>query len=416
MTLFTHRIQSLEEIREFLGNSGPLDFDIPAREEAYAWIDATLRTLHYRDLGRADRGVVRRYLMKVTGFSRAQMTRLIGQYRQGSSVKARRRTPARPFPRRYTREDAVLLAEVDALHETLSGPATRKICEREFLIFKNERFERLATISNGHLYNLRHGDTYTRERVHVDKTRPTTTKIGERRKPHPDGRPGFLRVDTVHQGDLDGIKGLYHINAVDEVTQMQVVFSVERISEQYLIPVLEQLVAYFPFVILEFHSDNGSEFINHQVARLLNKLHVELTKSRPRQSNDNALVESKNGATIRKSLGYSHIPSRFAALVNAFTYQELTPYLNFHRPCHFPEETIDAKGRCKKRYPHRNITTPYEKLKSLPNAVDYLKPGTTFETLDKIAMKESDNEAARRLRRARTKLFETLNRHPKTLP
>jgi hypothetical protein len=47
------------------------------------------------------------------------------------------------------------------------------------------------------------------------------------------GKPGYIRIDTVHQGDLDGCKGVYHINAVDEVTQIEIVVSVEKISEQY---------------------------------------------------------------------------------------------------------------------------------------------------------------------------------------
>ncbi len=51
-----------------------------------------------------------------------------------------------------------------------------------------------------------------------DKTRLTRSQIGERRKPNPNGQPGYLRIDTVHPGDLDGSKGGYHINTMDEVT------------------------------------------------------------------------------------------------------------------------------------------------------------------------------------------------------
>ena len=144
------------------------------------------------------------------------------------------------------------------------------------------------------------------------KTRPTPVSIGERRKPEPGGRPGYLRVDTVHQGDLDGVKGVYHINAVDEVTQWQVVGAVEHISEAWLEPLLLSMLEQFPFRILGFHSDNGSEFINHNVETLLNKLLIEQTKSRPRHSNDNGLVESKNGAVIRKHMGFDHIASKHA--------------------------------------------------------------------------------------------------------
>mgnify|MGYP000399794042 CR=1 FL=1 len=242
--------------------------------------------------------------------------------------------------------DGRLLAEVDTLHGTLSGPATRKLCERAYTRFGDARYARLATISNGHLYNLRGSQAYQRQRGPVDKTRPVKLAIGERRKPRPEGRPGFLRVDSVHQGDLDGIKGLYHLNLVDEITQFQFIGSVERICERFLLPVLENLLAAFPFVVLGFHADNGSEYINKRVAALLEKLRIqEFTKSRARRTNDNALVESKNGSVVRKHLGYAHIPGRFAPKVNAFTQGVLSPYLNFHRPCFFPTEELDARGR-----------------------------------------------------------------------
>jgi transposase InsO family protein len=149
-------------------------------------------------------------------------------------------------------------------------------------------------------------------------TRPAQVSIGERRRPEPKGQPGYLRVDTVHQGDLEGVKGVYHINAVDEVTQWQVVGAVAQISEAYLLPVLEAMLSQFPFRIRNFHSDNGSEFINHTVAKLLNKLLIEQTKSRPRHSNDNGLAEAKNGAVIRKHMGYDHIAAPHAAAIAAF--------------------------------------------------------------------------------------------------
>lgn len=411
--LHSQRLQTLDEVRAFLVGCGPLDFKVPARDEAYEWIENTLRQLGYKRLGKTEKGLVRAFLIKVSGFSRAQVTRLIHQFRQTGRVRDHRGKPANAFSRHYQEADIRLLAEVDTLHGTLSGPATRKLCERAYYVFGDARFERLAHISNGHLYNLRHSTGYQRQRRHIDKTRPSPVRIGERRKPFPDGRPGFLRVDSVHQGDLDGIKGLYHVNAVDEVTQMQIIVSVQRISERYLLPALEQLLESFPFVIHGFHSDNGSEYINRHVAALLEKLRIELTKSRSRQTNDNALVESKNGSTVRKHLGYDHIPGHYAQQVNAFTVNVLSPYLNFHRPCFFPEEIIDAKGKCKKRYPYANLMTPYDKLKSLPDASQYLKPGVTFKQLDDIALQCSDNDAARHLNKARDKLFRDINRSRK---
>jgi transposase InsO family protein len=409
--LQTQGLKTLDDVRGFLAGSQGVEINAPSREAAYTFIAQTLRRFGYRRLPKADKGVLKRYLGKVTGLSRAQVTRLIAQHQASGQLRDHRGVPARPFSRRYTADDVRLLAEVDALHGNLSGPATRKLCERAWQLFDDARYEHLAGISNGHLYNLRGSRTDQRCRGRVNnKTRAVQVRIGERRRPRPEGRPGFLRVDSVHQGDLDGIKGLYHINLVDEVTQFQFVGSVERISEHFLLPVLESLLDAFPFIILGFHSDNGSEYINRQVASLLEKLRVEqFTKSRSRRTNDNALVESKNGSVVRKHLGYSHIPSHFAQQVNTFAQQVLSPYLNFHRPCFFPTEEVDAKGRLRKRYRYETMTTPYEKLKSLPDAPQYLKPEISFDQLDAIAYAISDNETARCLNEARTALFDSIN-------
>ena len=170
-----------------------------------------------------------------------------------------------------------------------------------------------------------------------------------------------------------------------------------------------QAVSAFPFSILGFHSDNGSEYINKRVADLLRKLLIEFTKSRSRQSNDNALAESKNASVVRKLFGYSHIPQRWAPLINEFNQQHLTPYVNFHRPCFFPETKVDDKGKQRKIYRYENMMTPYDKFKSLPGAEDYLKPGTRFEILNKVAHQISDNQAADQLQKARQELFKTIH-------
>lgn len=410
VTLHTQGLKTLAQVQAFVSSNEAISFTLTDRVAAYGWMADTLKQFHYGRCTRADKGVLRQYLRKVTGFSRAQVTRCIQQYTDAGAIKDRRRAPAVPFVRRYTSEDIRLLAEMDALHSTVSGTTTRKLCERAFKVHADARFERLAGISNGHLYNLRQHKTYQAKRGSFDKTRPTKVNIGERRKPAPDGCPGYLRVDSVHQGDLDGIKGIYLINAVDEVTQFQAVFAVERISEAYLLPVLEAMTDAFPFVIRSFHSDNGSEYINHQVAKLLEKLRIEQTKSRSRQTNDNALAESKNASTVRKYLGYSHIPQHFASQVNTFTVEVLSPYLNYHRPCHFPMEYQDKKGKIRKRYRYQDMMTPYEKFRSLPEAESYLKQGTTLKQLDTFAVECSDNEAAQLLNEARATLFQLINK------
>ena len=409
--LDTHRLQTLGQVREFLDGSQEIDLRPQTRTEAYAFVAETVQRFDYAGRSKADKGLLRRFLTKATDLSRAQVTRLLRQYRTTGEVIDRRGAPRQPFPRRYTPTDIGRLAELDALHGTLSGPTTRKLCARAFHRFGDPRFERLAAISNGHLYNLRHSITYQRRRGTVPApTRSVQIAIGERRRPQPFGQPGHVRVDTVHQGDLDGVKGLYHLNLVDEVTQFQFIGSVEYIQAACLKPVLEALLRAFPFILHGFHADNGSEFINRDVAALLEALHIDaFTKSRARRCTDNALVESKNGSVIRKHLGYGHIPNRYAERVHAFNQQFLSPYLNFHRPCFFPSEEVDAKGRVRKRYRDADIMTPYEKLKSLPNAAACLKPGTTFAELDAAASATSDNEAARALNQARDRLFASID-------
>ena len=236
------------------------------------------------------------------------------------------------------------------------------------------------------------------------------SRIGERARPEPQGHPGYIRVDTVHQGDDEGQKGVYHINAVDEVTQWEIVASVSRIAEYDLDPLLESMLNQFPFRIRGFHSDNGGEYVNRTVAELLNKLLIRFTRSRPRQSDDNGLVESKNGSVIRKNLGYAHIPQGCASLLNSYHRENLNPYINFHRPCFFPVVSIDHKGKVKNTYPYEKIKTPYEKLKSLPQVETYLRPGITLDKLDAIANQMSDNQFAERMVKARSNLFKQTNR------
>ncbi len=404
-------LKTVAQLRAFLNGTQEVQFE-PQGEDSqrYAFIAAVVARLRYGRLPRPDKGVVMRYLERTTGYSRAQLKRLVRRARGGEALAKRYTAPPAGFARKFTAADVALLAETDALHGTLSGPATKCLLQRAVAVFGDARYERLAAISVAHLYNLRRARGYAIRRRHWTQTRGHGVPIAQRRAPSPDNRPGFIRIDSVHQGDQDGVKGLYHINAVDCVTQFEIVATCERLSEAYLLPVLETLLASFPFRILGFHADNGSEYINHTVAELLEKLRVEFTKSRPRHSNDNGLAETKNGAVVRKHLGYSHIPQRFAAEVNAWCQDCLNPYVNFHRPCFFAESVTDAKGKTRKRYRLQDMMTPYEKLKSLPTASAFLKPGIAFEQLDKIATAHSDNAAAERLNAARKKLFQSINR------
>lgn len=396
--------RSLEQIRAFLAGAGEVRFAGQRREEVYGWVEQTLVQLEYVSLKRPDKGLVRSYMARMTGLSRAQVTRLIAAYRKSGRVKAAAYQRTK-FATRYTAADVDLLAYVDKAHGNLSGPATRRILEREYSQYGQPAYQKLSQISVAHLYRLRNSAAYRKRNTSYQPTRPTPIPIGERRKPQPHGLPGFLRIDTVHQGDQDGRKGLYHINAVDEVTQWEIVAATPHISELWLLPVLEALLAQFPFVIRGFHSDNGSEFINYTAARLLEKLRIEQTKSRAYHTGDNGLVESKNGAIIRKHIGFGHIDAKYAETMDQFHRQQLNPYINFHRPCAVPKVLTEENG--KRRRVYLRWATPFELFRELPDCENYLRPHVTLAELDGFAQTQSDTEAALAMQSAKRKLFRT---------
>lgn len=397
-------IESIAQIREFIKVAKDIEFRGASRKEKYQWIEEIVTKFRYFSLGKKERGVIRSYLMKMTGYSGSQITRLISKKKKTGKVvvnSTRRHT----FSKVYTPDDTALLIETDKAHGRLSGPATKRVFLREHDTFGNKRYGNLKNISVSHIYNLRGTRQYKSNTLFFEKTKSVPTPIGERRRPEPKGEPGYIRVDTVHQGDKDRQKGVYHINLVDEVTQWELIFAVEKISEQHLLPILESALEQFPFRIKNFHSDNGSEFVNKIVAKLLNKLLIRQTKSRARRCNDNALVEGKNGSIVRKHMGRNFIAQKHAPLVNKFYEDHLNVYLNFHRPCGFASEKKGKLGKIHKVYKQEDYKTPYEKLRLLPKAKSYLKNDISFRDLNLLALKESDTECAKRMQKAKVKLF-----------
>jgi hypothetical protein len=225
------KLVTLTQLRQFLEGTAEVEFRGCGRDEDRCrHIEQVLSRFGYSRLKRADKGLVVRYRVRTTGYSRQQLTRLIKRASAGALKKAYR-APKRGFVRRYTEGDVALLAQTDTLHGTLSGPATRHLMQRALATYGEVRYERLASISVAHRYNLRKRAGYTERRHEWTKTRATVLPIGERRAPAPEGRPGFIRIEAVHQGDQDGLKGVYHLNAVDCLTQWELVASCEKLSE-----------------------------------------------------------------------------------------------------------------------------------------------------------------------------------------
>lgn len=407
MTLDMHdeRFVTLGQLETFTNAAHGLNFVGRTRKEKYAWMEKLLRRFFYFTLQKRDKSTVRNYVRKMTGYRDAQVTRLIRKMKETRHVLPSSRESCSSFPRTYTPSDVALLVTTDNAHGRLSGKATREIFRREFNIYHDARFVRLQGISVSHLYRLRERRQYRSQASTFTRTNPTAVPIGERRKPFSDGKPGSIRVDSVHQGDLDKEKGVYHINLVDEATQWEIIGCVEGISEHFLAPLLGMLLEQFPFKVTGFHSDNGSEYINYVVAALLNKLSIRQTKSRPRHSNDQALVEGKNGSVIRKHMGYVHIPRKFAVRINDFYQTHFNTYVNYHRPSGYATTTVDVKGKEKKTY--NLYETPYEHFKNLPDAPTYLRSGSTFQELDALAYAMGDNACAILMQEAKYHLFKS---------
>ena len=409
------RLSTIAQLEEFLGASAQIEFTAHGGDtERYAHISRVLKRFDYPRLPKRQRGVVLRYLKRTSGYSRAQITRLVAQWTDNRlapvPLAKRYRAPTAPFARKYTSADVSLLVQMDKANEDVCGPAIAHLLQRAYTVYGDARYQRLATLSVSHLYNLRTSASYQRQRASFTKTRPVCNAIGVRKAPRADGRAGFIRVDSVHQGDLDRLKGVYHITCVDSVSQWQVQACVQGISEAFLLPVLKLILAQLPFVIEGFHSDNGSEYINAKVAKMLNKLNIEQTKSRARHSNDNALAESKNASVVRKHMGYSHIPQKFAQPINAIYQDVFNSWLNLHRPCLFASEVTTDKGKIIKRYLHKDVKTPLECLALLDEkGLLRFKAGVTLAALQAQAKQQTDLAAAQAMQQAKAELFARFN-------
>ena len=413
------RLRTIEQLQQFLSATPEVAFTAPALSGApdyqrYEHISRVLARFDYPQRNKRERGVVLAYLRRTTGYGRAQLTRLVARWADNRVAQRplvkRYRAPAAPFARKYTPADVALLVEMDRAQEDVCGAAIVHLLERAHTTYGDERYARLADLSVSHLYNLRKRADYQAQRVSFVKTRAVCNPIGLRKAPRPNGRAGYVRIDTVHQGDLDGVKGVYHITCVDEVSQWQVQACVQGISEAFLLPVLALVLLQFPFEIVGFHSDNGSEYINGRVAKQLQKLLVEQTKSRSRHSNDNALAESKNASVVRKHMGYSHIPQKYAKPINAFYQEVFNPWLNLHRPCMFASEAVSTKGKVIKRYRHEDVKTPLEALKQLcDKGLARLKADVALTALQATADAKTDLAAAQEMQRAKVELFRLFN-------
>ena len=395
------RLINITQLKKFLKGTERLDLSLrkASIKEKYEFIDETVDRVDYRHLRKKDKRIVINYLKKFTGYKPAQLYRLIKRAKYG---KLKKRKYVRKNPnKKYSSYDIKLLEKTDEAHLRLSEKATQEILRREHEIFGKKKYDNIKKVSHAHVTNLRQSPVYKNHWVNHTKARKIS--IGKPMKPDNQGKPGSIRVDTVHQRDV------YHINSVDEITQWEVAICVPQICAKCMEQALLEILDQYPFVIFNFHSDRGGENINEIVCKLLKKASINQTKSRPRKPNDNALVETKNGSVIRKNMGWTHINQALCDQINDYYRNYFNVYLNYHRPSGYPTVITNKKGKKKKVY--NNYQVPYEFFKNLPNSKKYLKPGLSFTELDKIAYEMSDNDFAGILRRKERLLFEKIEKY-----
>ena len=413
ITMNDSHIVSVSQIEENVTVEDSPRFSFDSHQKAYAWIDEILERFGYNRRGKKrltkkEKVFVRRYIQMYTAYSRSQVTRLVKEKKNTGTLKYGKGKKRNTFKKIYTQKDAELLVEADNAYRRMSGDAMRKTFKDEFELYGKIEYERLSKISHGHFYRLRNSDVYKEKSLTIGRTISVNRAIGIRKKPQPDGKPGYIRADTVHQGDLEGIKGVYHINLVDEVTQWEILVCVDLITEERMALVLHEALEFFPFKIVGFHSDNGGENINSKVSVVLQKLLIEQTKSRSGRCNDNALIESKNGSVVRKHMGFWHIPKYEARKINTFYRDCFNEFLCFHRMCAYPTTVVEADGKKKKVY--EEIMTPCQKLLSIKNVWLYLKPGVTIESLKTKMSEFSHIEYAKIMHESKQKLFAAIKK------
>jgi hypothetical protein len=403
-------IVSLRQVEESVRVAITPTFSFESHHKAYEWVNEVIDRFKYFDKehNKKERILIRRYIARYTTYSRSQITRLISEKRETGTLKYGKGKKRHQFKKIYTSEDAELLAEADNLYRRMSGDAMRQIFSDEYKIYGHKKYARLAQISHGQFYRLRATNAYKEKSLIVGRTISVNRAIGIRKKPKPDGKPGYIRADTVHQGDLNGVKGIYHVNLVDEVTQWEILICVESIGEDSMSYVLDEALRFFPFVIHGFHSDNGGENINSEVAKVLQRQLIEQTKSRSGRCNDNALIESKNGSVVRKHMGHWHIPKYEARKINIFYRDCFNEFVNYHRMCVYPTTLVADNGKKKKIY--EETMTPCQKLLSLPDVGTYLRSDVTVSSLKAKSLCMSHLEYAKLMDENKQKLFAAIKK------
>ncbi len=283
----------------------------------YGWVERTLVRHEYASSTGRARELVRRYLARMTGLSRAQVTRLIARYRQDRARKAVDVSAAR-FPKRYTRADMRLLASWTRRTGTSAvrppsgfwSATTATMAKPSSSAWRPSRWRSSTGCATG---------AYRQRNTTYQPTRPTVipSASGASRS-RTAGRDTCGSTPCIKATRTER-KGLYHINAVDEVTQWEIVAATAQICEPGCCRCWKRCWSSSRSGFAASIPTTAASSSTTAWPSLLDKLLIEQTKSRAQHSGDNGLVESKNGAVIRKHIGYGHIAAQHAEAIDSST-------------------------------------------------------------------------------------------------
>ena len=226
---------SIKQIEKCIKHLPGVEFKAEDRYQAYKWINEIFKVIKYSKLKKKERGEVLTYISTFTGYKRGWVKKLAVQYIRGK-LEIKKYQRENGFNKKYTYEDKQLLFETRKVHNFISGNAIRKIMRDEYEIYKHTEYKNIKDISVSYMYKL-FGKTHDRRANKFFGTKPKNSTIGIRAPLTYDGCAGHLNVDTVHQGDRNGEKGIYHVNIVDSLTQWELIASLDVIAESSLAPV-----------------------------------------------------------------------------------------------------------------------------------------------------------------------------------
>ena len=205
-----------------------------------------------------------------------------------------------------------------------------------------------------------------------------------------DTEPGFLQIDLVgHEGGDNNGAFFFTLDATDIATGWTEAITVRSKGERIVAAGLEELWLRFPFHIAGIHSDNGSEFINHHLARWCGTRKITFSRGRASHKNDQAHVEQKNWSVVRRSVGYF----RYDTPRELDLLTQLWPLTSVQVNLFLPQQKLVSKTRtgARVRKSYDTAMTPMRRL--LEHHSDLLDPHdrhrleTLLETTDLLGLR-----------------------------